>query len=517
MPLLPVLLVAIVLAVDEGLRPVGADWGVSRAWVLTIAWAPVLIALMCCMLVVRRSVRKMNRGDGPDSIFTAERFIRYTRWFLVTNQAIAVLVFGWLGVVRSVTGDLVLVDELIAIMPPLVGLFGSWWAYYPVEDRLREALLIRNLDEGRAVYPNLSRGAYVLLQVRLHVLLMLVPILMIVSLREMIEFGAAAIGSNQSHQWIQDLSIVAMAVTVFAVSPLMARWLLDVRPIAAGPLRDSLREVCDQHKVKTRELLLWNTNGTMFNAAVMGLIGPLRYVMITDALLESLPEAQVRAVMAHEIGHVRRHHMPWLVVCLLSSFVIASAIVIGPLYGLDRTGLIESEAAFHWIAMGTTVVQLVLGLLIFGWISRRFERQADTFAVQHLSRPATSLSPATAATAVAATQPATANVGGNVVQPEAVAAMCDALEAIARLNTIDIHRPSWRHGSIAWRMDYLDSLIGRPVAKLPIDRAVRWIKWSAAAILIGAIAIDTVMAIQSRNDAHAKPASGIAQRQLISR
>ena len=516
MPLLPVLLVAIVLAVDEGLRPVGASWGISRAWVVVIAWAPVMLALIGCMLTVRRSVRKMNRGGGAQAIFTAERFIRHTRWFLVINHAAAVLVFNWLGVVRSFTGDLILVDELIAVMPPLVGLIGTWWAYYPVETRLREAVLIRNLDEGRAIYPELSCGAYVLLQVRLHVLLMLVPILMIIALREMIEFGGDAFGSGDSQRWIQDASIVAMAVSVFVLSPLLARWLLDVTPIAEGPLRDALREVCDQHKVKTRELLLWNTNGTMFNAAVMGLIGPLRYVMITDALLESLPEPEVRAVMAHEIGHVRRHHMPWLVVCLLASFVAASAIVIGPLYVLDRAGLIENETAFEWIAMSSTIVQLVVGLLIFGWISRRFERQADTFAVQHLSRPPTSATtnPPAKSAADPALNSEPSRTGDDSIQPEAVQAMCDALEAIARLNAIDIHRPSWRHGSIAWRMRYLDSLIGRPAAKLPIDRAVKWIKWSAAVILVGAIALDATLAIESGDDTSAKPASGIAQRQM---
>jgi hypothetical protein len=116
-------------------------------------------------------------------------------------------------------------------------------------------------------------------------------------------------------------------------------------------------------------------------------------------------------------------------------------------------------------------VAAILALLAFGWISRRFERQADTFALQHLSE--TGEEEAEDPTSVTA---------------EAAFALHSALQAIARLNTVDPHRRSWRHGSIAWRQAYLNSIIGRPLDALPIDRFIRRLKLAVIIVLLlGAI------------------------------
>ena len=488
MNLLPILLVVIVLAVDEGLRPVGLDWGLGSAAITVMALVPVALAVLWAHLAARWCIRRIDRTGDPHIIFAADRMIRWARWLLIFNHAMVVLVFGWLQTVRSLTGNLVFVDEFIAVLPPLIGMLGTWWAYYPIETRVRNAVMIRKLDEGETLYPDLTRTAYVLLQLRLQVLLALAPILLIMAVRELIEVLAHHYAPLNWRDDIQHLTTLVMAVSIFLFAPVIARFVLDVRPIAAGPLRQSLLDVCARHNVKARELLIWNTNGTMINAAVMGLIGPLRYVMITDALLESLPEEQVRAVMAHEIGHVRRRHLPWLVVCLMAAFALSGVFIMAPLWIVESNGWINSQRVMDWAGLVAGAAQLGLGLFVFGWISRRFERQADTFAVQHLSGlndPAVVASSANTAVAV---------------QPQAVHAMCGALDSIARLNTINIHRPSWRHGSIAWRMNYLMSIIGRPVTKLPIDRMIRWIKIAAAVLLVGIVGTETWLSMKARQE-----------------
>jgi len=70
------------------------------------------------------------------------------------------------------------------------------------------------------------------------------------------------------------------------------------------------------------------------------------------------------------------------------------------------------------------------------------------------------------------------------ITAEAAGVMQSALDTIARLNSIAPTRPSWRHGSIAWRRAFLDSIVGRPVANLPIDVLVRRLKILAALILV---------------------------------
>jgi STE24 endopeptidase len=204
----------------------------------------------------------------------------------------------------------------------------------------------------------------------------------------------------------------------------------------------------------------------MLTGAVTGMLGPLRYVLLTDALLERLPEEQVEAVMAHEVGHVRRRHVPWLAAGLLASIGVPM-------------GLIDLAIALGWrvpqiAQLGLIAGALALGLTLFGWISRRFEWQADAFAAQHLSGHRTD---------------GRRDEGAVVISEDAVKSMSGALEAVASLNHIPRRKFSWRHGSIQRRMENLRALVGRPARRLAIDRGVGWIKLGIAVGLAAVIGL----------------------------
>lgn len=511
MQLYPILLVAIVLAADGGLRlgAPGSDGmdGASAVLATAFAWSAPLMVLLGTWLGVAICRQRIDRRGATRLILAAERLVRAARWLLLGAHAAAVLALGWLDTARLLVGDLVLVDELITLLPPVLGLLGTWWVIYPIERRLREALLVRRLDLGQPVHPMPSRGRFVLAQMRVGLLLVLVPILLIVALSEVIHLvGERWLGWSPTSGVLEATTFLA-AISVFIFAPLLARFVLTVRPMPDGPLREELLEVCRRHGVRVREILFWDTSSSMINAAVMGLIGRLRYVLVTDALLETMDLEQLRAVMAHEVGHVRRHHMPWLVLALFAVIVASVFVIELPLIGLHWMGFSPGRWAAEWTVAIVTLIQLGIALLAFGWISRRFERQADTFAVQHLS--GLGLPPgANGGGAVGdgdgdrdtvegsqrrADSEASGGVSGGYsgsggegvrIQPQAVGAMQRALETIAELNAIDPDRPSWRHGSIRWRQTYLASLIGRPARRLPIDRQVRRIKLAAALVLI---------------------------------
>ncbi|HEX5688849.1 MAG TPA: M48 family metallopeptidase, partial [Roseiflexaceae bacterium] len=397
------------------------------------------------------------------------------------------------------------VDELVSVLPAMFALLMTWWAFYPVERLLLEASLIRKLDDGSPVYPPLTRWRYVLVQARMQVLLTLVPVLAIAGISEVIDevwlmWNIGAAGGDGLGGWAggREFVTIAAAAGVFLFSPLIARSVLDTQSLPAGPLRETLSDVCRRHRVGVRDLLLWNTNGSMINAAVMGLVAPLRFVLITDALLETLRESEVRAVMAHEVGHVRRRHMVWLILCLLACMFLAQHLIEWPL----RVSYAMWPVPASWfepLSIATAILQLSIALLVFGWVCRRFERQADTFAVQHLSGMGTA-----------------AGRGANV-SIESVDAMRGALETIAVLNTIDPARHSWRHGSIRWRQRYLDSIIGKPIAALPIDRLIHVVKAAAFLILAAGIAYESFGREPNHGDSHIEVDAGaFIQRQHAS-
>lgn len=474
MQVMPVILVAAVLAVSGGLTPLGAAWNVPAWLPWLVAWLPPMAIVGGCRLLVRLADRSLRRGGGPRTILAAERAIRAARWGLVANHLLAIFVFDGLGAVRGAVGDPILLDELIAVLPPILGWAGLCWANEPIERRIHDSLMIRRLDEGRPVYESLGQAAYVWQQVRLHLLMMLAPTLAIAALSEAARKAADRWLTDGAASTIGGVSSIAVAAGVFVFAPRFAQWLLDLRPMPEGPLRRRLLDVCHAHRVKIRELMLWNTNGTMINAVVMGLFGRFRYVVITDHLLESMNEEEVVAVMAHEIGHVRRRHIPWLVVCLMASFAGAGWALEAVVFALGhwmRVPPIDERTSGILVTLATAA----LGLFVFGWVCRRFERQADTFAVQHLSGMFDSKDAA------------------DQVRLEAVNIMRGALGAIAEINMTDPEQPSWRHGSIAWRRRYLRSIVGRPLRDLAIDRVVKRLKWAAALLVIASLAIETAL------------------------
>ncbi|MCP3905910.1 MAG: M48 family metalloprotease [Planctomycetes bacterium] len=469
--LFPIIIVAIVLIADSSPGLARTEPLLDPPWTTVLALGPVLAILLLAALGLRRCDRRLARGQAPGPIIAADRMLAVARWAIVVAHASAVLLLGWLAAVRAVIGDWILLDELIVLLPPLAGALGLWYLHYPIERRLREALLLRRLDTGQPIYRIPSRGQYVLQQVRTHLLLLLVPVLLILGVAETIHLVFARFGQDRWPTWWADAATFAAGLTVFTIAPLLARLVLSVEPLGAGPVRDDLDEVCRRHRVRVRQFLLWRTDGSMINAAVMGVLGFLRYVLLTDSLVEALPREQVRAVMAHEVGHVRRHHLPWLVLTLFALLMAAGFIVTVPLLAIDAIGGRSDASTVAWVDGAATAVAAVAALLAFGWVSRRYERQADTFAVQHLS-------------GLGETDATDARI-----TEEAVGAMHGALGGVARLNTVDPGRRSWRHGSIRWRQEYLQSLVGRPVKGLAIDRLVRWVKVVAAvALVLGAVA-----------------------------
>jgi Zn-dependent protease with chaperone function len=435
------------------------------------------------------SARRLARTGRVSAVRHAERAVKVARIAAVFAYAWLVLRAGFLGAVRSAVGDLILVDEAIVMAPTLLVLILGWWSMYPIDRRLHEAGLIARLDDGRPVCPMPGRGGYVLDRIRHDLLLLLAPIALILAWSE---FVINLLGQRQpgmmatptgdwrttAAPWLQ----LAGAILILLLAPLVIRMLWRTAPIEPGPIRNRLTALCERQGVRFRQILVWKTHGMMINGAVLGFWAPIRYVLLTDALLESLPDDQVEAVMAHEVGHVRRRHMPWLlgsmIVGLGLSTMAMTLVSVGVLSAMRAMGW-RTGSAGSALEVATLLVGVSAGLLVFGWVSRRFERQADAFAVEHISGLTRRNDPGP----------------GLVCQPDAADAMAGALASVATLNHIPRRRWTWRHGSIAGRQHEIGILIGQPVDALPIDRMCRVIKrWILAGFfLMGAMAVLTMI------------------------
>lgn len=448
--------------------PTGLPPRPALALALVVAVPAIMLAAQAAL--VRRALSRLDARHprGIESVRHAELVGMAVSWVAVAATGVATLGLGWLESIRAAVGNLPAVDELVGVAPAVVAMALSWWIGEPIERRVREASYVRRLDQGRAVVPSPSRVAFVVERCRSGVLLILVPIAIVIGLGEALAPLAERAVRDEWREWARQGALVASALVTYVASPLLARLILRLKPMPACELHDDLIDVCRTCGVRVSGILLWDTRHAVVNGAVMGLVAPLRYVMLTDALLETLPREQIRAVMAHEIGHVRRRHLPWMLGAMIVLVIAASLVVQWSVHAAfvarwgdgaqpetvlqayDLTMALASLAAFGIAFVG------------FGWVSRRFERQADAFAVQYLTRSA----------------------GVARATPGAVAAMRDALLNVAESAGVDPHTSSWRHGSIMWRRRNLAALVDTPIDRFAIDRSVRRLKVATAAGLV---------------------------------
>jgi STE24 endopeptidase len=427
-----------------------------------------------CASRVRRSGRAVWVGR-------AQRAAGATRVCAVLVNAFGVLALGWLDAVRAAIGDWVLLDEVVALLPALGVFFASWLAFGPLDRLLWEGSLVRTLDDGAPLHPPRGPWRYALDQARHGGAIVLVPLAIIWSWSEgvvkVVERAGVTVDTDGEALALSAAQFIGVIVAFVVTPPLMMRIWRTV-PLGAGDVRDRLEALCRRHRVRCRDIRVWMTDGMMLNGAVMGIFAPVRYILLTDALLESLPSDQVEAVAAHEIAHIRRRHLPWLLGARLVAIWIGGAVVLIPFdlivaaLGMNLLGTPADYAA----QTAGAVLSIACAVLAFGIVSRAFERQADAFAAQSLSGLDTPDEPHARIT------------------PEAASSMAGALDAVARLNAIPAQRFFWRHGSIAGRRRRIRDLEGAPVRFTGADRQARRLK---RAILIGLLVMASVEAMMA--------------------
>ena len=192
-------------------------------------------------------------------------------------------------------------------------------------------------------------------------------------------------------EWGDLLFFVIFLLFVMIFFPPLVRRLWACKKLPDGYLKSRLDAFCETQNF-TADFYLWPLfEGRMMTAAVMGIIPGLRYILLTPALIETMSREELEAVIAHEIGHVKKYHLI-LYICLIAGFsVLAGALAEPMIYlilSLDFVNRLVVASGTSVDAMLTVVVTVPLLLFmviyfrfIFGYFIRNFERQADLFSL----------------------------------------------------------------------------------------------------------------------------------------
>jgi STE24 endopeptidase len=176
------------------------------------------------------------------------------------------------------------------------------------------------------------------------------------------------------------LVVVAISYGLAFVSP----WLLPGLDRPSAEIRADARELTEDEQlpdvdVRVEEVREW-TNAP--NAYALGL-GDSRKVVLWDTLVDDFPRAEVRTVLAHELGHHEHDHIArsiwWTALFVLpAGFVVA-------LVTRRRGGMAVANAVP--LALFLFVVLQVLMTPLNSAFSRRLEAEADWAALEATQDP----------------------------------------------------------------------------------------------------------------------------------
>lgn len=489
-------------------------------------------------LAINLHIRRRSTAASIDE----KRFLRGVgvlgklyRLLVVAAYATILFVWRWASLAGHWAGqDAWLAVQLAIAVAPLVVLQTTAWITLYSADRRLRAFLFERAGAAVAVQ-QWTLPRYLEFMFRQYLLIVLVPLLALAAADDAI---SRLLGPPE----VEPLSagaLLALLVVAVSLSGLWFRLCWRTEALPEGPLRDRLRGLADRAGVRIGNILVWRTNVTIANGCMVGMVGPLRYIFITDALLLSLAPEEIEAVFAHEVAHVKFSHV------LLYMIMAMGGGAAGLLAGTLAAAL---DTSFWTQNLAVGAVVLAYWGLGFGFVSRRCEMECDLYAARATTCPVGCSPPdagarsraaapgvAEAASAfpslgAAAAGPVGAGLcaegpgvagAGTPVTPDGqalpagicehrVMAMATALRRIARLNGTPEKARGWRHFSIARRcrflMDVLSdaSLVGR------LERRLRWIKVgvvaAAFALVLAAGLVVSSMEGPSESDHPENPA-----------
>jgi STE24 endopeptidase len=165
-------------------------------------------------------------------------------------------------------------------------------------------------------------------------------------------------------------------VVMLTVVPLLAVRLMPTR-LLEEPLRGRLQELLRRGGVRVRGVRVLDTRSQkVANALIMGLVPRLRYIVVTDYLLQSLEPDEVEAIVAHEMGHAKQHHLlvKLGVLLLAVAVVIVAALVLG--------GRLLDAVDSAVLLLAGPLLLLLSVLLVQGGLGLLLERKADEYAAR---------------------------------------------------------------------------------------------------------------------------------------
>jgi len=256
--------------------------------------------------------------------------------------------------------------------------------------------------------------------------------------------------------------IFLLAIAILGPTMIQKFW--RCRPLETGHHRSRIENLCRRAEMGYANILYWPIfGGRMITAGVMGLIKKFRYILVTNGLLQMLEPEEIDAVIAHEIGHIKKKHLLFYLLFFVGYMMISyatfnllvySIVFSETIYRLiTATGIDQTTVTTSIFSLVIITVFLIYFRFIFGYFMRNFERQADTYVYTLF---------------------------------DSAGPLISTFEKIAATSGHPSDKPNWHHFSIRKRIEYLKKC---EADRTWITRHDNKVKKSIAAYLVGIVLI----------------------------
>ncbi len=368
-------------------------------------------------------LRETGNPDDPRLLRMFMQWKTVFQFTVIIMYVSSLVMFRWGSLINNTFGlkRWILVDEILGLLPYFVLLLVFWSLSYRFQNRVsREKWTYRG---------------YILFNIHIT-LIPILPLFMFVALSDALFYLPPPL-----NRWVGSgdgigdflLAFVFLGFIGF-IFPLLLVKFWKCRSMEPGEKRYLMESVCRAKKLDYNDIMIWDIGeGKFLNAAVLGVSRHFRYILFTRRILEVMDDRELIAILGHEIGHAKKHHILMNIVItfgFLSFFLIGTETV--------TRKLAELMPQFAWMIsfISTIAIVVLYWRVIFGFLSRRFERQADIYGAE----------------TAGSTEP-----------------MITALEKLAVVSGRPREVPDWTHYSIAERVEFLESIESDPVRMMQFN------------------------------------------------
>lgn len=295
---------------------------------------------------------------------------------VILSGALPWLYSGLSGLLGYSVWGQALVLLLIVLLLGLPGLPFDWWGTFRLEERFgfnKSTQKLWIVDKLKGLVIGLVIG-YPLLALLIYL-----------------------VNSAGDLWWVWGFAVFFLfqLVMVVAYPMFIMPWFNRMEPIEEGELKDRLFDLADRTGFKAKTILVMDgSKRSGHSNAFFAGFGRFRRIVLFDTLIEQMSGEELEAVLAHEIGHYKKGHIPKMIIvsALLTFGMFALLGWLANETWFAEAFLFSAEAAVYFVPI-LLLFMLLKGLLTF-WLSplnsllsRKHEYEADAFARDAMDSP----------------------------------------------------------------------------------------------------------------------------------